>query len=169
MQISLENLLEELSGIEAIANPTQVAKLSEDYFHFSPVLVPLLTGKVGDIVVRPKNESEVLRIAKASVKHQIPLTLRGSGTGNYGQSTPLKGGIILETSRLQEIKWIKAGLARVETGVKLAALDKQAQEIGWESRMVPSTYRISTVGGFIAGGSGVLALFCMGNCAIAVT
>ncbi|MCA6555140.1 MAG: FAD-binding oxidoreductase [Pseudanabaena sp. M114S2SP2A07QC] len=154
MQISLENLLEELSGIEAIANPTQVAKLSEDYFHFSPVLVPLLTGKVGDTVVRPKNESEVLRIAKASVKYQIPLTLRGSGTGNYGQCTPLKGGIILETSRLQEIKWIKAGLARVETGVKLAALDKQAQEIGWESRMVPSTYRIATVGGFISGGSG---------------
>jgi FAD/FMN-containing dehydrogenase len=154
MQISLENLLEELSGIETIANSTQVAKLSEDYFHFSPVLVPLLTGKVGDIVVRPKNESEVLRIAKASVKHQIPITLRGSGTGNYGQSTPLKGGIILETSRLQEIKWIKAGLARVETGVKLAALDKKAQEIGWESRMVPSTYRIATVGGFISGGSG---------------
>ncbi len=154
MQISLENLLEELSGIEAIANPTQVAKLSEDYFHFSPVLVPLLTGKVGDIVVRPKNESEVLRIAKASVKHRIPLTLRGSGTGNYGQSTPLKGGIILETSRLQEIKWITAGLACVQTGVKLATLDKKAQEIGWESRMVPSTYKIATVGGFIAGGSG---------------
>lgn len=154
MQISLENLLEELSGLEVITNPIQVAKLSEDYFHFSPVLVPLLTGKVGDVVVRPKNESEVLRIAKTCVKYKIPLTLRGSGTGNYGQCTPLRGGIILETSRLQEIKWIKAGLARVETGVKLATLDKKAQEIGWESRMVPSTYRIATVGGFISGGSG---------------
>ncbi len=154
MQISLENLLEELSGIESITNPTQVSKLSEDYFHFSPVLVPLLTGKVGDVVVRPNNESEVLRIAKTCVKYKVPLTVRGSGTGNYGQCTPLKGGIILETSRLQEIKWIKAGLARVETGVKLSTLDKKAQEIGWESRMVPSTYRIATVGGFIAGGSG---------------
>ncbi len=154
MQISLANLLEELSGIEIITNPTQVAKLSEDYAHFSPVLVPLLANKVGDVVVRPSNESEVLRIAKACVKYQIPLTVRGSGTGNYGQCTPLKGGVILETSRLQEIKWIKAGLACVETGVKLAALDKKAQEIGWESRMVPSTVRSATVGGFIAGGSG---------------
>jgi FAD/FMN-containing dehydrogenase len=154
MQISLENLLKELSDIEAIANPTQVAKLSEDYAHFSPILVPLLAGKVGDIVLRPRNESEVLRIAKACVKYKIPLTVRGSGTGNYGQSTPLKGGIILETVRLQQIKWIKAGLACVETGVKLAALDKKAQEIGWESRMVPSTVRSATVGGFIAGGSG---------------
>jgi FAD/FMN-containing dehydrogenase len=33
-------------------------------------------------------------------------------------------------------------------------LDKAAQEIGWESRMVPSTVRSATVGGFIAGGSG---------------
>ncbi|MFO0213448.1 MAG: FAD-binding protein, partial [Pseudanabaena sp.] len=79
MQISLENLLEELSGLEKITNPTQVAKLSEDYAHFSPVLVPLLTGKVGDVVVRPSNESEVLRIAQICVKYQIPLTVRGSG------------------------------------------------------------------------------------------
>ncbi|ELS34531.1 MULTISPECIES: FAD-binding oxidoreductase [Pseudanabaena] len=154
MQISLENLLEELSGIEVITNPEQVAKLSEDFAHFSPVLVPLLTGKVGDAVVRPTNENEVLRIAKACVKYNIPLTVRGSGTGNYGQCTPLKGGIILETLRMQEIKWIKAGLACVETGVKMAVLDKKAQEIGWESRMIPSTFRSATVGGFIAGGSG---------------
>ena len=88
MQISLENLLEELSGIEAIVNPTQVAKLSEDYAYFSPVLLPLLAGKIGDVVFRPSNESEVLRIAQASVKYKIPLTVRGSGTGNYGQCTP---------------------------------------------------------------------------------
>ncbi|OIP76205.1 MAG: FAD-linked oxidase [Oscillatoriales cyanobacterium CG2_30_44_21] len=151
---SIVDILEELSGIEAITNPAQVAKLSEDYYHFSPVLVPLLTGKVGDLVVRPCNEEEVLRIARACVKFKIPLTVRGSGTGNYGQCTPLRGGIILETSRMQEIKWIKAGLACVQAGVKLATLDKKAQEIGWESRMVPSTVRSATVGGFIAGGSG---------------
>ncbi|WP_055076946.1 FAD-binding oxidoreductase [Pseudanabaena sp. 'Roaring Creek'] len=154
MQISLKNLLEELSGIEVITNPEQVAKLSEDFAHFSPVLAPLLTGKVGDAVVRPTNENEVLRIAKACVKYNIPITVRGSGTGNYGQCTPLKGGVILETLRMQEIKWIKAGLACVETGVKMAVLDKKAQETGWESRMIPSTFRSATVGGFIAGGSG---------------
>lgn len=154
MQISLENLLEELSGIEAITNPAQVAKFSEDYAHFSPVLIPLLANKVGDVVMRPSNESEVLKIAQTCVKYKIPLTVRGSGTGNYGQCTPMRGGVILETSRLQEIKWIKAGIACVETGVKLGTLDKKAQEIGWESRMIPSTFRIATVGGFIAGGSG---------------
>jgi FAD/FMN-containing dehydrogenase len=154
MQISVEDLSKELAGIEAITNPLQVAKLSEDYFHFSQVLVPLLKGKVGDLVLRPQNEEEILRIAKACVQYRVPVTVRGSGTGNYGQCTPLQGGVILDISRLQQIKWIKPGLARVEAGVKLAALDKQAQAIGWESRMVPSTVRSATVGGFVAGGSG---------------
>lgn len=55
---------------------------------------------------------------------------------------------------MQAIRWIKSGVARVEAGVKLAALDKKARETGWEMRMVPSTYRTATIGGFIAGGSG---------------
>jgi FAD/FMN-containing dehydrogenase len=42
----------------------------------------------------------------------------------------------------------------MEPGVKMAAFDKQAREIGWELRMVPSTYRTATIGGFIQGGSG---------------
>jgi len=42
----------------------------------------------------------------------------------------------------------------MEPGVKMAAFDKKAREIGWELRMVPSTYRTATIGGFIGGGSG---------------
>jgi len=149
-----EKFLTEIENIEVISSPTQVAKLSEDYFRFSPILTPILENKVADLVLRPKSEAEVIKIAQACVNHRIPLTVRGAGTGNYGQAVPLNGGIILDTSRMQEIKWIKAGLACVEAGVKLGALDKKAQEIGWESRMVPSTVKSATVGGFIAGGSG---------------
>jgi len=144
----------DLDGIESIESPTQVAKLSEDYFRFSPILEPLLNGKVGDIVLRPNNENDVIRIAQACVNNRVPLTVRGSGTGNYGQSVPLHGGVILDTTKMQAIHWLKPGLACVEPGIKLAALDKQAQSIGWEMRMVPSTVRSATVGGFIAGGSG---------------
>ncbi len=144
----------QLDGIEAITARDRVAKLSEDYFHFSPVLEPLLRGKVGDLVLRPANEAEVLRIAAACARARVPLTVRGSGTGNYGQCVPLQGGAILDTSKMQAIRWLKPGLACVEPGVKLAALDKKARAMGWECRMVPSTVRTATVGGFIAGGSG---------------
>ncbi|MEG4276413.1 FAD-binding oxidoreductase [Microcoleus sp. MON1_C1] len=144
----------ELSGIEIISDRAQVVKLSQDYYHFSPVLQPLLSDKTGDLVVRPANEAEVLRIAAACVKSKIPLTVRGAGTGNYGQCIPLKGGVILDTSKMNGIRWIKPGLACVEPGVKMSVFDKQARETGWELRMVPSTYRTATIGGFIGGGSG---------------
>ncbi|MBI4784828.1 MAG: FAD-binding oxidoreductase [Oscillatoriophycideae cyanobacterium NC_groundwater_1537_Pr4_S-0.65um_50_18] len=144
----------ELEGIEVIRDPAQVSKLSKDYYTYSPILVPLLSDKVGDVVVRPASEAEVLKVAEICVRYKIPLTVRGAGTGNYGQCVPLQGGVILDMTKMQAVKWMKPGMACVEPGAKLSAIDKQTREIGWEIRMAPSTYRTATIGGFISGGSG---------------
>jgi len=143
-----------LEGIEVIRDPAQVSKLSKDYYTYSPILVPLLADKVGDVVVRPASEAEVLKVAAICVRHKIPLTVRGAGTGNYGQCVPLQGGVILDMTKMQAVKWIQPGIACVEPGAKLSAIDKQTREMGWEIRMAPSTYRTATIGGFISGGSG---------------
>jgi len=143
-----------LSPIETLLAPDQVAKLSKDYYHFSPILVPQLSHKVGDIVALPKTEAEVLKVAQVCVAHKIPLTVRGAGTGNYGQAIPLAGGVILDMSRMNAVKWVKPGMACVEPGAKLAAIDRITRPQGWEIRMAPSTYRTATIGGFIGGGSG---------------
>ncbi|BAY62030.1 FAD linked oxidase domain-containing protein [Calothrix brevissima NIES-22] len=152
--LNLDTLTAAFADIEIITDTAQVAKLSQDYHTFSPVLVPKLAGKVGDIVVRPANEAEVIKVAATCAKHRIPVTVRGAGTGNYGQCVPLHGGVILDMTKMSEVLWLKPAVVRVEAGVKLAALDKKAREIGWEIRMAPSTYRTATLGGFIAGGSG---------------
>ncbi|NET51340.1 MAG: FAD-binding oxidoreductase, partial [Merismopedia sp. SIO2A8] len=151
--VNWDALISELSGIEVITDSAQLAKLSLDYYHFSPVLQTQLGDKRGDLVVRPTSEAQVLQVARVCLKYKAPLTVRGAGTGNYGQCIPLKGGVILDTSQMNAINWIKPGLACLEPGVKLAAFDKKAHEIGWELRMVPSTYRSATIGGFIGGGS----------------
>ena len=143
-----------LGEIETTRDPAQVAKLSKDYYSYSPILQPLLADKVGEIVVRPANEAEVLRVAALCVQHRLPLTVRGAGTGNYGQCIPLAGGVILEMSKMQAVKWVRPGAACVEAGARLAAIDRQTREQGWEIRMSPSTYRTATIGGFIGGGSG---------------
>ena len=143
-----------LAPIETISVPNQVSKLSKDYYYFSPVLAEQLADKEGDLVVRPKNEDEVLRVAKACVEAKVPLTVRGAGTGNYGQAIPLAGGIVLDLSAMNAVKWVKPGIACVEAGAKLAAIDRMTRPQGWEIRMAPSTYRTATMGGFIGGGSG---------------
>ncbi len=149
----LIEIAQELKGIEIISDRNQVTKLSLDYYHFSPILQKQLENKRGDLVVRPITEAEVIRVAKACVKHKIPLTVRGAGTGNYGQCIPLEGGVILDLTKMNQIKSLEPGIAIVEPGVKMAAFDKKAREIGWELRMAPSTYRTATIGGFIGGGS----------------
>ncbi|MFN5515505.1 MAG: FAD-binding oxidoreductase [Cyanobacteriota bacterium] len=141
------------SSLQVIQDPQQVAKLSQDYFHFSPVLQEKLGDCRGDLVVRARSEADVLTVAQLCVREQIPLTLRGAGTGNYGQCIPLRGGIILDLSGLNRILRLEPGLALAEAGVKMGALERQAQTLGWELRMAPSTYRTATLGGFISGGS----------------
>lgn len=142
-----------LDGIDVVREPNQVAKLSQDYYTFSPILQTQLADKRGDMVIRPTSELDVLRIVKVCVAHRIPITVRGAGTGNYGQCVPMAGGVILDMSLMQTVHWVEPGMACVEPGVKMAALDKQTQASGWELRMAPSTYRTATIGGFVGGGS----------------
>lgn len=141
-------------SIETIQDPGQLGKLSQDYYHFSPILQGLLADKVGDLVVRPTTEAEVLTVAQVCVAARVPVTVRGAGTGNYGQCVPLAGGVIVDLSKMNAVQRVEPGTAWVEPGAKLAAIDRVTRPQGWELRMYPSTYRTATIGGFIGGGSG---------------
>lgn len=153
VNIDYQAIANQLSGMETTQDSDRLAKLSLDYYHFSPVLQEQLEDKRGELAVFPTTEAEVLKIAQICVANKIPLTVRGAGTGNYGQCIPLNGGIILDTSKMNQVLSLEPGIARVQPGVKMAAFDKQARAIGWELRMAPSTYRTATIGGFIGGGS----------------
>ena len=154
MTTLLTNLQSQLPDLECITDANQVLRLSQDYNHFSPILQPIFADKRAIAVLRPAYETDVLAIAKFCVAHQIPLTVRGAGTGNYGQCVPLNGGFILDMTRMNALLWQKPGIAYVEPGAKLAAIDRLTRPNGWEIRMAPSTYRTATIGGFIGGGSG---------------
>ena len=151
--IDYQAIAEGLASIETTSDRDRLTKLSLDYYHFSPILKAQLEDKRGELAVFPTTEAEVLQVAQACVEQKIPLTVRGAGTGNYGQCIPLQGGIILDTSKMNQILSLKPGVACVQPGVKMAAFDKHAREIGWELRMAPSTYRTASIGGFIGGGS----------------
>ncbi|MGI6856211.1 FAD-binding oxidoreductase [Mesorhizobium sp. 1B3] len=150
----LEAFRGDIDGIRVYGDPKQVELRSRDYYWYSPILSEELDGRVGDIVVIPQDQDEVRRVAAAAAKHRIPVTVRGGGTGNYGQCVPLEGGIILDITRLDRIIAIEPGKARVEAGARIARLDDAAHAVGQELLMYPSTRRIATIGGFLSGGSG---------------
>ncbi len=132
-----------------------VERLSKDFYWYSPVLKRQLEAKAADIAVQPITVDEVVAIARYAGAQGIPLTVRGAGTGNYGQCIPLRGGIVLDLSLLNKLEEITVeGVAVCQPGLRLATLETAALQQGWELRMYPSTLARATVGGFLGGGSG---------------
>lgn len=151
---TLTHLKEKLPELDWVTSPIHIKRLSKDFFWFSPVLQEQLTGKYADIAVRPKNEEELSRLISACVELDINVTLRGGGTGNYGQSVPLEGGVQIDLSQFNQINWLKDGIASVQPGIKIGELEEQARKDGWEMRCMPSTYKMATAGGLFSGGFG---------------
>ena len=127
---------------------------SRDYYWYSPILKERLDHCMGQLLVRPQTEEEVRIIAGSVARHRIPLTIRGGGTGNYGQCVPIDGGVILEITGLSAIREIINGRVTCEAGARIAQVENEVARTGQMLTMFPSTKRIATMGGFVAGGSG---------------
>ena len=156
---ALQALLKELEPVEGLDLLTATADLerySRDAYDYSPVLEPLFRDCQAQLVVRPHSVDAVVAVAAACARAHIPLTLRGSGTGNYGQCVPLEGGVVMLMGELRAVREIDGatGAVEVECGCLLKDLDRQLVDQGRQLRLMPSTWRSASVGGFIAGGSG---------------
>lgn len=150
----IDGLKTDIAGVPLIDEAQVVRKRSRDFFWYSPILNAELAGKSADIIVCPRDEADVVRVAAACARRRIPLTVRAAGTGNYGQAVPLEGGVLLDITALAAIEWQKPGAIRAQAGAKLLDIDMATRPSGYELRMHPSTKRSATVGGFVAGGSG---------------
>lgn len=144
----------DLGDIPVYEDEKHRAARSRDYFWYSPILNEQLDGLIADLVVVPRSVEEVRRVARAIARHRIPLTLRGGGTGNYGQCVPLEGGVVMDLTRLDRVIEIGPGRVRVQAGARISRLDDAVRQTGQELLMYPSTRQMATIGGFLAGGSG---------------
>ena len=147
-------LIDDLGDVPSSLEPSLLRRRSRDYFWYSQALAEDLAGKQAEVVVTPRNEADVMRVAAACARRRVALTPRGTGTGNYGQSVPLHGGVLLDMSEMTAIEWVRPGVMRVAPGARMHLVDEALRPGGQEQRLHPSTKRSATVGGFVAGGSG---------------
>lgn len=144
-----------LAHLDIDDHEATVRNKSRDFFWYSPVLKERLDHVTADFVVTPRSEAEVAEILKVCYEHDVPVTGRGSGTGNYGQAMPLSGGVVIHLKEMNKIKEVAPGRVVAEAGAILSHIDKEAiAQSGQELRMHPSTYHTASIGGFLAGGSG---------------
>ena len=150
----LEAFVYDIGSITYRDEANVLAVKSKDYFWYSPILKEQLDDCVGQLLVIPKTEEEVMTIAAAIARHRIPLTIRGGGTGNYGQCIPIEGGVVLETTKLNKVLEISEGRVVSEAGARIEQVEKAVAESCQMLSMFPSTKRLATMGGFVSGGSG---------------
>ena len=105
-----------LTDIAWAEDPATLRLKSRDFFWFSPILKETLEGKCADLVVFPRDEQEVIQIAAVAARFRVPITVRAGGTGNYGQSVPLQGGIIVDMGGLEGALWVRPGAGRFLAG-----------------------------------------------------
>ncbi len=148
--------LVKVKNLEVIKNHSDVKRLSKDFYNYSPVLNKILDGCIADLVVRPGDTNAVKKVAEICWEFSVPLTLRGSGTGNYGQAVPLFKGVVMQMTLLNKLEEfdLDTGFVKIQSGCLMGDLNKKLSKYGRELRLLPSTWKTATIGGFIAGGSG---------------
>lgn len=151
---TLRDELAELLGDDAVSTDIKTReRCSVDAATMSPILNEQLPLGLADLVAYPTSAQQIAEVVAAASRHSVPLTARGKGTGNYGQGIPLRGGLVLDTTRAKSVVEVGDGVLTAEAGASFVHMEKAAAAAGQQLWMYPSTAQ-STLGGFLSGGSG---------------
>ena len=148
----VEQFRRDIGDVPATTDARQLRIKSHDFHWYSPILTPQLQSCRADIVVQPRSEQEIGTVAAAAARRRVPVTVRGGGTGNYGQSVPLKGGIVLDMTRYNNVTAVNPGSIRVQGGALIHSALEAALATGQQLMMYPSTMKSATIGGYLGGG-----------------
>ncbi|MGZ5385256.1 MAG: FAD-binding oxidoreductase [Acidimicrobiia bacterium] len=143
----IEELRAVLGGERVLVSPLARHLYSKDAGVFrgeaTVVVVPVTTGEV----------QEVVRIAN---RHGVSIVARGAGTGLAAGAVPLDGGIVLSTTRMNQIHEIDPvnRTAWVGPGVINLDLSRATASLGLHFAPDPSSQAACTIGGNVANNSG---------------
>jgi glycolate oxidase len=107
-------------------------------------------------VVQPLNTAEVASVVRYANQFRIPVTPRGRATCLSGGPVPVRGGIVMDLTRMNQKLEIDPHdlVAVVSPGVITADLHRAAEAYGLMYPPDPSSAHVSTIGGNLAENSG---------------
>ena len=109
-----------------------------------------------DAAVWPESTEQVAEIVKFANAYKIPVVPRGAGTSLSGGVIPIRGGIIIDLSRMNQILEISVEnrYARVQAGVVCDDLNRQLAKHGFTFPPDPASSTVATIGGNVATNAG---------------
>jgi glycolate oxidase len=108
------------------------------------------------LAVLPETEDQVAKILRTCHQAGIPVVARGAGTGLSGGALPLGNGVLLSLAKFMRITEFDAlaRSARVQPGVRNAAISEATAPYGLYYAPDPSSQIACTIGGNVAENSG---------------
>ena len=112
-------------------------------------------SRMPEVLVRAHSTEEVSAVMRYAYERNIPVTVRGSGTGLVGAAVPIHGGILLETTRMNKILALDSNnlTVTVQPGVLLMELAAFAEENDFLYPPDPGE-KSATIGGNISTNAG---------------
>ncbi|MGC8893594.1 MAG: FAD-binding oxidoreductase [candidate division WOR-3 bacterium] len=144
----IEKLLRELGDEVLRTNPEALESRSRDESGLGPFLP--------EAVILPRNAKDVSATLKIAQDNRIPVYPRGAGTGLTGGALPVRGGICVDTSRMNRILEIDPEnlIAVVEPGVITGQLQSEAEALNLFYPPDPASLETCTLGGNLAENAG---------------
>lgn len=105
-----------------------------------------------DIVVQPTSTDQVSKVVKLANERKIPILARGGGTGLCGSAVPIRGGIVLDMTRMNAIKEIRVEdlYCVCQAGVVYDKLMEALAPFKFSIPTAPGSGEACTMGGMIA-------------------
>ena len=108
------------------------------------------------VVIVPTETAQVAAAVELAARYGVPVVPRGAGTGLSGGATPMQGGLVISTARMDRILEVDPRNNRVlvQPGVINFELSQFLKPYGYQFAPDPSSQKACTVGGNIANNSG---------------
>ena len=140
-----------IESLKKIVGSTNTLTSKEDLVTYS-YDATTIWKHLPDVVVFPLKTEHVSQILKLANEKRIPVTTRGGGTNLSGGSIPIKGGIVLCTTKMNRIIKVKKEnlSAEVEAGVNLQDFNNTLAREGLFYPPDPQSAQGCTLGGTLA-------------------
>ncbi|MFX0196799.1 MAG: FAD-binding oxidoreductase [Candidatus Hodarchaeota archaeon] len=139
------------SDLEKIVGPDYISDAQHVRWIYSRD-VGIAPGHPPDVVLIPRSTYEIQEIIKLSNTQKIPVYIRGAGACYAGGVIPVKGGILLDLTRMNKLLYLdkNAESCLTECGITCGALMNELETQGFKIPVIPDSALTGTVGGFLA-------------------
>ncbi|MGQ9587747.1 MAG: FAD-binding protein [Thermoplasmata archaeon] len=146
-----------LRDLRLIASCGERMLYSRDQSEIPRPIKEMLFNTIPELVVQPRSTEAVSAVLRHASAWQMPIVPRGSASSPFGGSIPVKGGLVVDMSRMDRILSLdrEKMAVTVQAGARWADVDHYLERFGLSLITCPSS-KFSTVAGWIAtGGMGL--------------